>query len=399
MKFRYKLISHALFTLLLIVPATIIASGISNNANAIKKIDSSFINLCHENKFSGTVLIAMNGKIKFEKSCGLANRDFHVPNTINTKYNLGSVGKIFTIVSIAQLIEAKKMSLDTHAFNLIPSWLPMQDGKLITVEQLLIHASGLGNFMNDKRWQLAADSGLYNEMDDYRPLISNEKLLFKPGTSQAYSNSGYFILGKIIEKISHESYVKYINRHIFDDANMANTGIYPLDEIIQNRSVGYYYKCNKSTCKWKNNNYEAPFIGTAAGGAYSTVDDLFKFSQAMYGNKLLNSFLTRQVLSTSVIQPDNNIFVKNLKIGNRCVPENFSTYGFAGAWNKFGIAVWENPDLIGHTGGTDGAAALFVMSPDNKYTIIILSNISDGTTPLYQKIREAFGFSDAIKNF
>ena len=209
------------------------------------------------------------------------------------------------------------------------------------------------------------------------------------------------ILGAVIEKLSHKSYTEYITTHIFNVAKMLDTRIYPLDAIVKNRAVGYYRSCKSKMkeCLWRNNNFEAPFIGTAAGGAYSTVEDLFKFSQSLFRNELLGAEMRKQVFSTMISQPSNVIRVKSLKIGGMDIPENFSSYGFAGAWNKFGFAVWNNPSLIGHTGGTTGAAALFAMSPDNQYTIIILSNIYNGTTLLYKKIREALEFKEAIENF
>ena len=209
------------------------------------------------------------------------------------------------------------------------------------------------------------------------------------------------ILGAVIEKLSHKSYTEYITTHIFNVAKMLDTRIYPLDAIVKNRAVGYYRSCKSKMkeCLWRNNNFEAPFIGTAAGGAYSTVEDLFKFSQSLFRNELLGAEMRKQVFSTMISQPSNVIRVKSLKIGGMDIPENFSSYGFAGAWNKFGFAVWNNPSLIGHTGGTTGAAALFAMSPDNQYTIIILSNIDNGTTLLYKKIREALEFKEAIENF
>jgi len=110
--------------------------------------------------------------------------------------------------------------------------------------------------------------------------------------------------------------------------------------------------------------------------------------------------LTKKILSTEIIRPSDNITIKPLKVGENLVQETVSPYGFAGAWNQFGFAVRETPRLIGHTGGTTGAGALFVMSPDNKYTIIILSNNgTQGQIALYQKIRDDLGFKGIIKDF
>ncbi len=179
---------------------------------------------------------------------------------------------------------------------------------------------------------------------------------------------------------------------------MHATGIYPLDEILPNRAVGYYRVCKQNKCDWKNNYFQVAFSGTAAGGSYSTVENLFNFSQFLHGGKLLNSNFTRLVLSPEVIQTAKNNYVKNLKIGDAYIHGNFSPYGFAGAGNKFGFAIWHNPTLMGHTGGTFGAPALFLMSPQNDYTIIILSNMDGGMILLYKKIREGLDFKGIIEN-
>jgi CubicO group peptidase (beta-lactamase class C family) len=181
---------------------------------------------------------------------------------------------------------------------------------------------------------------------------------------------------------------------------MHDTGVYRLDEIIPNRSTGYTRVCKKQTCQWKNNNFEAPFIGTAAGGSYSTIEDLFRFSQALHHEKLLNSQFTHRILSTEIKSPSSGLLFKIREVDEVDIPEKISPYGFAGSWNKYGLAVWKDPLLVGHTGGITGSSAFFATSPDGAYTIIILSN-TDGPEPilLYKNIRKIVGFSDKIYNY
>lgn len=379
--------------------SNMVYAGDNNIVNVQNKISKIFLIMCGRNEFSGNILIAVHNRIIFEKSCGFANRSFHIPNNFKTKFNLGSIGKLFTSISIAQLVQENKLSLDTKAYKIIPSWLPNEDDKNIVVEELLIHASGLGNFMDDNRWKLGADSALYINVNDYKPLILEDKRLFKPGLSQSYSNNGYLLLGAIIESLSHQSYASYLQKNIFDVAKMKDSGIWRLDEVIPNRAEGYFNICNHEKCQWRNNNFEAAFAGSPAGGTYSTIEDLFRFSQALHTNKFMNSTLTKDIFSEKITSV-GDIKQQPYKIGSVDIIENFSPYGFAGAWNKYGFSVWEKPYLIGHTGGIKGASAFFATSPDGKYTIIILSNI-DGSGPikLYQKIREALGWSEKIKNY
>ena len=373
-----------------------------SSENPIKnKLEGVMNAACSTKNFSGAVLIAFDRKIIFENVCGLANRSFEVNNNIETKFNLGSVGKLFTSIAIAQLVQKNKISLSSPVYQIIPGWLPNDEqSKKITVGQLLTHSSGLGNFMDDKRWKLGADSGLYIKIKDYKPLIHDDKLLFIPGTHQLYSNNGYIVLGAIIEAVTHISYREYLEKNIFKPADMRDTGIWSLDEVVPNRSEGYFKICVNTKCHWKNNNYEAPFIGSPAGGAYSTIIDMLKFSEILHRNILVSPELTKEILSTHIIPASHDIEIKKYKIDGLRIPEDFSHYGFAGAWNKYGFAVWENPLLLGHTGGIQGASAFFANSPGNKYTIIILSNMS-GSEPirLYMNIRRILGFSTTIINY
>lgn len=375
----------------------------ANDHTISKKLATDFAELCATKEFSGVVLIAVEDKILFEKACGTANRSFLVPNTIATKFNLGSVGKLFTSVAVAQLIQQNKLSLYDPINKYLSDWLPSDNSDnsdKMTIQQLLVHASGLGNFMDDGRWKLGSDSGLYVKVNDYRALIQDDKVQFIPGQSQVYSNNGYIILGAIIEKVAGMDYVDYLTKNIFVPAGMKNTGIFRLDDLVENRAEGYFYECKQTKCKWKNNNFETPFVGSPAGGAYSTVEDLFQFAKALHHAVLLDSAASQTILSPKIMDISKKLTLKNITVNGVEIAEQFSQFGFAGAWNQYGFAVWDNPKLVGHTGGTLGAAALFATTPDGKYTIIILSNVSNAA-PInyYKKVRSALGWSDHIINY
>lgn len=394
-KFKRKSVACIIFI-------TFISSVYGHSLTGLSyKIDTVMENSCHKNEFSGAVLVAIDNQIIFEKACGLASRGFNVPNNMDTKFNLGSVGKLFTSVAIAQLIQKKQLSLSTLVSEVIPTWLPKDEkSKIITVGQLLIHASGLGTFMDDKRWKLGSDSGLYIVTKDYQPLIEEDHFLYKPGSSQSYSNNGYLLLGAIVEAVTKTTYSDYIQKNIFNPADMKNTGLWALDEIIPNRAEGYFKVCNQKRCYWKNNNFEAPFIGSSAGGAYSTIKDLFKFSKSLHKFNLASPTFSYQLLSSHIVKVSDDIKIKPYKIDDIEIPENFSPFGFAGDWNKYGFAVWKDPLLVGHTGGTEGASAFFATSPNGKYTIIMLSNMSgSGIIKLYKNIRKILGFSAEITNY
>lgn len=369
-----------------------------------EKLDIDFQNICNQEVFSGTALISYNGKVIFKNSCGFSNRNFNIQNQIDTKFNLGSVGKIFTSIAIAQLIEKKKMKLSTPVVDFIPDWFPNRaistESEKITVGQLLVHASGFSNYMDDPRWKLGADSAKYTNIIDYKPILLDEKLLFSPGKSQLYSNSGYLLLGAIIESVSNMKYKAYLQKNIFSALGMKNSGVYRLDEVVENRSEGYSCIKLNGKCTWRNNTFNINFMGDSAGGSYSTVEDLYALSQALRQEKLLNKAMTQELLSTQPVFVSKSVKLKKYAIGNKKIDGNFSPYGFAGSWNSFGLAIWENPNLVGHTGGIEGASALFSMSQNNDYTFIILSNTDGlGTIQLYQKFRNDLGLHGEISNY
>jgi CubicO group peptidase (beta-lactamase class C family) len=397
---RFKLAS---FILGLIAGCLSLCTEAGVSERSLAEFNHDFQSMCDYGQFSGAVLLAVDDHIIFERACGLANRNFNISNTVDTKFNLGSVSKLFTSVAIAQLIEKNKLALTTSSYAITRSWLTSDISKQITVGQLLIHSSGLGNYIESAGWKAKDTTNAYQTTDDFKQLIEDEKPLFTPGNSQYYSNNGYILLGAFIEKLSQQDYRSYLHDQIFLPANMHNTFLLKLDEPALNKAEGYIYQCTNAKCIWKNNYFQANFVGNASGGAYSTVGDLYKFAVALHQARLLSPELTQAVLSPDIVTPvekmDVYVAIRNSKKNNLEVPVNFSPYGFAGAWNRFGLAAWNQPALIGQTGGMAGASAFFATSPSGNYTIIILSNVSgSGTVLLYKRIRQLFQFSAEIMN-
>ena len=330
-----------------------------------------------QGQFSGSVLLAKNDKVIFKDAYGLASREYNVRNRIDTKFNLASIGKLFTSVAIAQLAQEGKLSFSDPISKYLSDWLPNDMANQITIQQLLIHSSGLGSFFDNKQFQLGNSSRFYIGINDYKPLMQTEKLAFKPGTSQLYSNTGYLLLGAIIEKVSGQNYFEYVKQHIFKPAGMINSDYYEMDVPTPDLAIGYApYQVDGKT-EWRNNLYTNVLKGGPAGGGFSTAEDMFKFAVALKTNKLLNSHFTQLVLSTQIAKPDDSTkyFEKTISVLGVKYLATFSQYGFAGEWNSYGFAVWTSPPMIGHTGGTSGIDDYFGMSSENGgYTIVILSN-------------------------
>ena len=189
-------------------------------------------------EFSGVVLIARDGKPIFHKAYGAADRGLGVPNRPDTRFNLGSINKVFTQVAIGQLAEAGRLDFSDTIRKHLPDYpLPSPAADRITIQQLLTMSSGLGDFFGP-----AFDATPKNRLRtlaDYLPLFAKEPLLFEPGTSRRYSNAGYIVLGLILEKVMGQSYFDYVRKHVFEPAGMKDTDSFELDAIVPNRATGY----------------------------------------------------------------------------------------------------------------------------------------------------------------
>ena len=321
--------------------------------------------LAARDAFSGTVLLAKGGKVLLTKAVGIANRDFDVPVTLDTKFNLGSMNKMMTAVACMQLVEAGKLSLDDPiAKYLGEDWLPKVDKSKVKVRHLLTHTSGLGSYFTEE-WDRASRA-LYRTVDDWKPLVSEETLAFEPGTEWQYSNTGMLIAGAVVEKASGSDYYAYVREHITGPAGMVNTDCYELDKANRKIAVGYEKEVGADgAVVWHNNLYQHVVRGGPAGGGYSTVEDLFRFDQALRGEKLVKRASLDQLW--------------------RAYPE-LSSEGYG-----LGFGVERSPvgAIVGHSGGFNGISSVLSMYLDAGWTIAVMSNLGGGAaTGVEGKARE-----------
>ena len=311
--------------------------------------------------FSGTVLLAKNGKVIFKGAYGLANKRYNVPNRIDTKFNLGSMNKMFTAAAIAQLVEKGKLSYEDLVGKYLDStWVQKETAEKVKIKHLLTHTSGLGSYFNKTFWE--SSRLLFRNLEDYKPLIKDEKPRFEPGTQWRYSNTGMFLLGPIIEKVSGMSYFDYIREHIYKPAGMTNSDCYDMDRPVPNLAIGYIKKFEDKGFYWRNNIYDHVIKGGPAGGGFSTVEDLVKFAQALRNNKLI----TRE----------------SLELLTTAKPELQSpNYGYG-----FTIAKKDGEPMVGHSGGFTGIRSVLRIFPKSGYTFAIMSNYNSGMTPVREKL-------------
>lgn len=260
--------------------------GPVSHAKLRKLIHTALDRLVSTSDFSGCVAVADGGRTVFDECRGLADRNFNVPVDRHTKFHIGSVGKMFTAVAIGQLVEAGKLSWNDTLAKLVPEYPDQATAKKITVWELLHHTSGLGDFMVPAYFGHAAS---YINPVDYLGLIARQPLAGLPGKQLNYSNSGYVLLGRIIENVSGENYFDYIQHHIFESAQMTSSGFDREDEVVPGLAVGYYQDDGVFSRTWKANWVQSVYEGSPAGGGYSTNADLLRFAAALHDGRLLNS--------------------------------------------------------------------------------------------------------------
>lgn len=304
-------------------------------------------------RFSGAALYAHGDKVLYSNATGEASKSWHTPNRLDTKFNYGSMGKMFTAVAIMQLVEAGKLKLDdTIDKYLDEGWLAPAIAQQISVRHLLTHTSGLESYFTDAFMRTARETLV--ELEDYKALIYTDELPFEPGQEFLYSNSGFHLLGVIIEKVSGEDYYTYLQTHIFDVAGMTNTGCFNLTQPVENLAVGYS-RSRQSPSGWENNVFKHVVKGGPAGGGYSTVEDFHAFAKAL----LAGTLVSKQSLDLMWT-------------------EHTPGYGF-------GFSVQELPEvgkIVGHGGGFPGISGNMDIFVDRGDIAVVLSNYDQGAQPV-----------------
>ena len=315
--------------------------------------------LCERDLFSGTVLVARGDEILLTHACGEASKRFHAPVDLDTKFNLGSMNKMFTATAVAQLVERGSLSFDDPIEEYVDeTWLPREITEKVTIHHLLTHTSGLGSYFNDTYDR--SSRKLFRIVDDYKPLVEGDTLAFEPGSDWQYSNTGMFLLGVVIESVTGQDYFDYIRENIYGPAGMDDTDCYDMDCPVENLAIGYF---RSSECEggWRNNYYEHVIRGGPAGGGFSTVGDLFRFARALQEGALV-SLETVEMLWT-----------------------DHSDHGYG-----YGFSIREGGagKVVGHGGGFLGINANLDIFVDRGYTAAVLTNYDGAGAPVDTRIGE-----------
>ena len=312
-------------------------------AGAAKQLASR---LASVDGFSGAYLLARGDKVLAAGAHGEANKDFAVPNQLDTRFNLGSMNKMFTAVAIAQLVEAGKLSFDDPVSKFLPDLLAPGAAEKIRIKHLLTHSGGLGSHFTEKF--MDASRAKFRNTADYLELIRGAEPAFEPGTKNQYSNSGFLVLGRIVEIASGKDYHDYVREKIYVPAGMMSTGEFELDKVNRNLAIGYERSFGEGGKTYRNNIFEHVIRGGPAGGGYSTAGDLHRFALALLGGRLVSPAM-----------------VKTLTTPKPELQANEYGYGFA-----------VSPDgrVVGHSGGFPGISSNLDIVPATGQVMVILSN-------------------------
>jgi len=264
-----------------------LTTGFSQQKNQVsdleQKVDAYVEPYLDSEAWSGVISISKKGKPIFQKAYGEADREWHIKNTLDTKFKIASISKVFTAVAILKLVEADKLELT----NLLAEYLPDYDkGTEITVNHLLNHTSGIPHINQFSNYDSLTKFS--HNLEEIIALFKDRPLDFPPGSKYSYSNAGYVLLAYIIEKVSGQSYEQFLQKEIFDPNKLYNTGIDRHSKILDKRAKGYMFGMDG---KLMNAEYVNMSIKIGGGSIYSNLPDLEHFMHQLLSRKILKQTL------------------------------------------------------------------------------------------------------------
>lgn len=345
--------------LLLFCSSQVLANSLTNKIEAVIKPYVS------HHVFSGAVLVAKNGKVIYQQGHGLANREWELSNTPQVKFNIASMTKSITAALILKLVEQGKLSLNDTISQHLPEF-DKNKGNKITIAHILGHRTGFPRAFAIPGWFTGRFNGKVSNKE-FADVIGKQDLLFEPGSEYRYTNLGYFLLGSIIESATGQTYEQVLQQQLLTPLNLINTGIAHHSSVLNLRASGYQLAKNGG---FKNQSYLNFKVFGAGSAMYSTVQDLFKWEQALYGTKFLNAESKKFLFG-----PIENFgfHVQKLPLGNGQI----------------------EPNTVIATGEVLGFASISTHFVDQKHTIIILSNNATNET---EKLRLTLDIAKILYN-
>ena len=309
-------------------------------------------------RFSGAVLVAKDGEVLLSEAYGLADREREIANTLQTRFRIGSMNKMFTAVAILQLVEASEIDLTEPLGTYLTDYPNREIAQKVTIHHLLTHTGGTGDIFGP---EFDAHREELRTLDDYVGLYGERDPEFEPGTQWSYSNYGFILLGAVIEAVSGQSYYDFVDAHIYEPTGMTRTGSLPEDQSVPDRAIGYMDP--SGGIDWQPNTDTLPYRGTSAGGGYSTVGDFARFADALLNYELLSPHSTELLITGKE------------EIG----PGVGYAYGFEDHREV------EGNGWVGHGGGAPGMNGDLRIYPASGYTVVVLANLDP---PVAQRVAD-----------
>ena len=329
--------------------------GAAELASAVRtKVDSQAV----EGRFQGAALVAHRGTVIYRDAKGLADREAGTPNTLDTKFRMGSMNKMFTATAVMQLVQAGRIRLDAPLGTYVKNYPNKDVASKVTIHHLLTHTGGTGDIFGP---EFEANRLALKSLDDYVRLYGARGLEFEPGSRWEYSNYGFLLLGVIVERVSGQSYYDYVRDHVFKPAGMTGSGSDPEEVAVPGRAIGYMSR----GASWVRNTGTLPYRGTSAGGGYTTVRDLLRFAAALTGHRLLDAAHTTLLTTGKVATPRGDKYA----------------YGFI-------ESVDGGMRSFGHGGGAPGMNGELRIYPDAGYVLAALVNTGSGASELVSWLGE-----------
>lgn len=311
------------------------------NKNTQSKIIDYIKDYSKDYEFSGTILVAQGRNIVLNRAFGMENYDNNIENTTQTAFEIASITKQFTATAILMLQEKKLLSVEDPISKYIPDY---PNGDKIKIYNLLNHTSGIRDYVELAE---SIESGKHTyTLEELIGLFKNEPLDFGTGTEFEYSNSNYILLGYIIEKVSKKNYKDYIKENIIKPLNLINTGFLSDKATIKDKAVGYDTIDNNENEYKKAIDTEGSLIASA-GEIYSTVEDLYRWEEALYAGKIINKQSLKEMFTPNLSDYGYGWFIDESNKGNK---------------------------IISHGGNLSGYTSYVERNFSKKYLIIILSN-------------------------
>jgi CubicO group peptidase (beta-lactamase class C family) len=321
----------------------------------VRELEEHVQRLAEADAFSGVVMLAKDGRPIFAAAYGEANKDTRRKNGLETAFNLASMNKMITAVAVAQLVEAGKISFDDPLAKYLPHYPNPRAARQIRISHLLSHTAGLGSYLGN---------GISNSraatVDEMLRFARDSEPAFAPGSRWDYSNTGFLVLGKVIEKASGQSYFDYVREHILVPAGMRGTEWYAKDRLPPAAAVGYDREHERGPRAYSDHIADLPYRGGPAGGGYSTAADMLRFAEAFRTGKLVSPAMVRVLTTPKPASPE---------------------YGY-------GFTVDPEHRIVGHSGGFQGTSTNMDIFLEDGYTAIVLSNYGRAGMSIVNRMRE-----------